>query len=148
MRHRVVPDDFERPHVERTPAPTTSEAAATFPAEPVAVTECRHFVRDMLAVWQAQDLSSDAELLTSELVANAVRHAMSDAHVQLTWSDPTLRIAVHDGTHAPPVLVEEPDEHGYGLRLIASIAEAFGIEQQDDGKVVWCELGRPGGPRP
>lgn len=145
----MVPDDFDHPSIEHTSGRATIEAAATFPAEPGAVTQCRHFVRDMLAGWHAEDLSNDAELLTTELVANAVRHATSAARVQLTWSNPTLHIAVHDGTHAPPVLVEQPDEHGgYGLRLIASIAESFGVEQQDDGKVVWCDLGRHADGRP
>jgi anti-sigma regulatory factor (Ser/Thr protein kinase) len=119
----------------------SGQAALTFPGTPAAAAQSREFVREMLAVWDADDLTNVAELLTTELVTNAIRHAMTDAHVQLTWSAPTLRIAVRDGAHAAPVIVETPDANGgFGLRLILELAHSFGVEQQPDGKVVWCQL--------
>jgi anti-sigma regulatory factor (Ser/Thr protein kinase) len=97
----------------------------------------------MLALWDADDLTDVAELLTTELVTNAVLHAMTDAHLQLEWSPPRVHISVRDGTHDLPVIVDTPHESGgYGMRLIAALATAFGVEQQPDGKVVWCQLNR------
>jgi anti-sigma regulatory factor (Ser/Thr protein kinase) len=121
------------------------EVEAMFALHADAVTESRHFVREILHSWNVRDLSADAELVTTELLANAIRHANSAAHVCLAWSPPTLCIRVRDQTHAPPVLIETPGEDGgYGLRLIGAIADSFGTDQQRDGKIVWCHLVRRG----
>jgi anti-sigma regulatory factor (Ser/Thr protein kinase) len=116
-------------------------AEAIFPSHPSAPARSRKFVREMLARWDADDVTGTAELVTTELVTNAICHAMTDAHVQLTWASPLLRIAVGDGSRVPPVMVERPDENGgHGLHLVSALAQSFGVEQHADGKVVWCEV--------
>jgi anti-sigma regulatory factor (Ser/Thr protein kinase) len=126
-----------------------AQAAATFPDTPAAVAQSRQFVRDMLVVWDADDLTDIAELLTSELVTNAIRHAMTNVDLHLAWSPPTLRIAVHDQAHAAPVMVETPDEHGgFGLHLITALAHTLGVEHQPDGKTVWCQITHPNNTTP
>ena len=61
-------------------------------------------------------------------------------------TDATLRIDVIDaGTGTPePQPADLTAEHGRGLRMVAAVAAAWGMEAlPDDGKLVWAELKRP-----
>nr|WP_229379094.1 ATP-binding protein [Streptomyces sp. VRA16 Mangrove soil] len=51
-----------------------------------------------------------------------------------------VRVEVHDsggGTAAPR---EPQGEHGRGLRLVAALADKWGVGERDPGKIVWCEF--------
>jgi len=98
-------------------------------------------------------LSAVAELLTSELVTNAVRHPAADDSglrveivVRLHRSEQMLRVEVHDhDPHplpAPDRPLPEPRESGMGLKLVAELADLWGTHPAPtgDGKVVWFEL--------
>jgi anti-sigma regulatory factor (Ser/Thr protein kinase) len=107
------------------------------------VRAARRFVRKILTQWGYQSLMDDAQLVVSELAANAITHAGSDYRVRLTSSDRSLRIEVRDGGRGTP----EPqprsmtNEHGRGLLMVASIAASWGIERSDGRrKLVWAEL--------
>ena len=104
-------------------------------------------VRDMLAVWNADELTEVAELLTSELVANAVRHAMTAVDLDVSWDDPTLRVEVRDGSPDLPVIREVPGaDGGYGLRIVGALARECGARRlDDDGKSVWFTVRRGDG---
>jgi anti-sigma regulatory factor (Ser/Thr protein kinase) len=97
----------------------------------------------MLEVWDADDLADTAELLTTELVTNVVRHAVGGIGVGLEWDDPTLRVEVRDGSSSLPAVQELPGAHGgYGLRLVAGLVREWGVSATDDGKAVWFTLER------
>ncbi len=86
-----------------------------------------------------------AELLVSELVANAVRHARStDTALQLLLenADGRLRIEVVDADPRlpQPRMPGQLDESGFGFVLIEALASAWGTRPTGDGKGVWAEL--------
>ena len=98
------------------------------------------------------DLRSVAELLTSELVANAVRHPRRDESVRGTDIEVTihltelvLRVEVrdHDDRPLPPVAApDSPREGGMGLHLVDALSAAWGWHPTPapGGKVVWFEI--------
>ena len=85
-----------------------------------------------------------AELLTAELVANAVVHApgSGDVSVRVRVDGSVLRVEVTDGGAGRPVLRHAsptaPD--GRGLALVDALASAWGAVPAGAGKTVWFEL--------
>lgn len=103
----------------------------------------RRLVREMLVLWHAEDLADVAELLTSELVANVVMHAMTTVAVDLDWDDPTLRVEVRDGSPILPAIPKEARlEGGRGLQIVAALAREWGVTPLADGKAVWFTVRR------
>ena len=84
------------------------------------------------------------ELLTSELVANAVRHGgPADVSVRLTLAAGALTVAVTDGSDDLPVTRTTGPEvpGGHGMRLVARLAAASGVEpHRGGGKTVWFRV--------
>ncbi|MET7514357.1 ATP-binding protein [Streptomyces sp. NPDC005480] len=120
-----------------------------FPEEPGAVRSARAAVRGQLGVWDLDSLGDVTELLVSELVTNALRHASGPIGVRLLRSaEPahTLRVEVSDPLPDPPLeRVAGPDEEsGRGLQLVAGSARRWGTRPGDAGKTVWFELSLPG----
>ncbi|MEV7026095.1 ATP-binding protein [Kitasatospora sp. NPDC093558] len=106
----------------------------------------RRMLRELLATMPDGDRYSEVgELLTSELVGNAVLH--SGMPGRLIWvsfdvSATRLRIEVHDASDRPPVS-QQPDPlagRGRGLLLVEVLATEWGHSPRPGvGKVVWCE---------
>ncbi|WP_405804993.1 SpoIIE family protein phosphatase [Streptomyces sp. NBC_00210] len=117
--------------------------------EPHEVGRARRLVREQLAVWGLAELSSNVELLASELVTNAVRHAHG-GHVdlRLVRSD-TLLCEVSDDDHELPTLLSASpeDECGRGLRVVSRLAAEWGSSRSAVGKAVWFEQALPRGQR-
>lgn len=112
-----------------------------------AVRSVRGALREALAGWGAADLSDTAELLATELVANALVHGGEDAWFTASFTgepEQTLRVEVRDcAPHRP--LLRHPDRHavsGRGLQLVGSLATAWGVRPHGPGKTVWFELAR------
>ena len=82
-----------------------------------------------------------AELLTSELAANAIRHGRTPFTVAVSAS-PVVRVEVHDGNAVVPTVqaARGDDEAGRGLLLLESLADRWGVEESGGGKAVWFEL--------
>ncbi|MER5586777.1 ATP-binding protein [Streptomyces asoensis] len=109
-----------------------------------AVPETRRALRELLRDWGRPGRSETAELLTSELVTNALVHTDDDALLTATVSASGLRVEVRDSAaHRPRPRVPTADEatHGRGLVLVESLADTWGVRAQGGGKVVWFELG-------
>jgi two-component sensor histidine kinase len=84
----------------------------------------------------------NAELLTSELVTNAIKHASGDITCRL-WAGPdVVRLEVVDSSPAPPVRAERglQADSGRGLRIVDTLATRWGAAAQEPGKYVWFEL--------
>ena len=109
------------------------------------VAAARAWVREQLTVWQVQQIGELAELLVSELVTNALRHATRPITLTLLLLDQIVTIAVGDGDTPLPRLrkVSDADEGGRGLQLVAMLASRWGARPTPDGKVVWCDLPLP-----
>ncbi|MEV0319268.1 ATP-binding protein [Streptomyces sp. NPDC050658] len=112
-----------------------------------AVSEVRGALREFLRAWGKPGRSDIAELLTSELVTNALVHTDHDAILTATVGPGRLRVEVRDFVGRRPKLrVPNADDgtHGRGLVLVQSLADAWGVRSHGVGKVVWFEL--DGGP--
>ncbi|WP_445029137.1 ATP-binding protein [Streptomyces sp. SAS_270] len=108
-----------------------------------AVPEARRALRDLLRHWGRPGRSEIAELLTSELVTNALIHTDHDAVLTATVSPRGLRVEVRDFVGRRPRLrVPDADDgtHGRGLVLVQSLADAWGVRAHGVGKAVWFEL--------
>lgn len=98
-------------------------------------------IRDVLRQWGLDDLVSTAELLVSELVSNALRHASGPLHLTLERVS-GLRCLVSDGSADLPRPADAgpEDECGRGLLLVDMLAAQWGCEGGPGGKSVWFEL--------
>jgi DNA-binding NarL/FixJ family response regulator len=83
------------------------------------------------------------ELLTTELVTNAIRHAHSNARVAASLVGGRIRVSVSDDGPGLPTVKEaaQDDESGRGLSLVETMALDWGIEPLPVGKTVWFETG-------
>jgi len=111
---------------------------------PAAPSLARAFLTETCARWRAEDFVTDAALVVSELVTNAVRHAGTDMRLGLELRDGTLTVRVHDHGPGLPRLIP-PAERGFGgqgLAIVEQLAQAWGVAvEEDGGKAVWCRLG-------
>jgi serine phosphatase RsbU (regulator of sigma subunit)/anti-sigma regulatory factor (Ser/Thr protein kinase) len=87
-------------------------------------------------------LVDDVELLTTELVTNAVLHGGGIDRFHLRALEKGIRIEVTDHTPEGPVIVHGADDSGTGrgLLLVAQLAERWGIDRGHEGKVVWADI--------
>jgi len=88
-------------------------------------------------------MSEIAELLTSELVTNALVHTDRDAEFTATVEPDGLHVEVRDFTERRPVVRApgaEEGTNGRGLVLVQSLADAWGVRPHAEGKSVWFQL--------
>lgn len=93
--------------------------------------------------WGLTASSVPAEIIASELVTNAVRHAGTVLDLRITLRDHQLRLSVQDRSAGRMARMETPsesDDHGRGLLIVDSVATAWGNLPIPDGKVVWASL--------
>jgi anti-sigma regulatory factor (Ser/Thr protein kinase) len=112
-------------------------------ADLTAVPEVRHALRALLRRWGEPGASDVAELLTSELVTNALIHTDHGAVVTATVVPDSLRVEVRDfvsGLSEPHAPIADDGTHGRGLVLVQELADSWGVEDHGVGKVVWFEL--------
>jgi anti-sigma regulatory factor (Ser/Thr protein kinase) len=108
-----------------------------------AVPEARRALRELLRHWGRPGRSDIAELLTSELVTNALVHTDRDAVLTATVGPGGLRVEVRDFVaRLPRPRVPNADHgtNGRGLVLVQSLADAWGVRTHGVGKAVWFEL--------
>jgi anti-sigma regulatory factor (Ser/Thr protein kinase) len=86
----------------------------------------------------------DAQLLTSEIVTNAVKHAGGILTIVIECDQETLAVAVSDDSPDVPVVRDFRAESigGRGMRLLDHLAAAWGCtpRPEGNGKVVWFRL--------
>jgi serine phosphatase RsbU (regulator of sigma subunit)/anti-sigma regulatory factor (Ser/Thr protein kinase) len=127
-------------------------ATAAFPPEPQAVAAARRFVRETLNSWQlpsCDDLVSDAVLLTSELVTNAVVHAGTSIQVACALHRAEVEVSVLD-RHPARMIPEPPNgssrsdrPSGRGLMLPGALSSSWGVTYAPAAKLVWFRLALP-----
>ncbi|MFJ3496802.1 ATP-binding protein [Streptomyces sp. NPDC086091] len=122
----------------------------SFPREPASVRDARRFTRAALEDWALTGLADTAELVVSELAANAVRHARRDSYrVTLRRLAPDrVQVAVIDLSRAEPQVARagEDSENGRGLALVDAVSTRWGTEPLRWGKRVWADLTLPAAP--
>ena len=121
------------------------ETSVTFPGLPAIVPSARRFVRGILAGSPGAD---DMELITAELVSNAIRHTPSgEVGGEFTLTVRTepgwVRLEVSDagiGQWSGPRDAADDDEYGRGLAIVAALADKFGHDVRADSQTVWAEI--------
>ncbi|MGC9495774.1 SpoIIE family protein phosphatase [Streptomyces sp. WG7] len=124
------------------------DAVATWRIDhhPAEAGRARAAVREQLHDWALPaNVADTAELMVSELVTNALRHAHTrPVELRLVRAD-TLLCEVDDDDHELPALrgAGPDDETGRGLRVVSTLAREWGASRTKAGKTVWFELTLP-----
>jgi PAS domain S-box-containing protein len=124
-------------------------ATLTLSGDRALVGHARRFARRTLEGWGLTALTDQTELLTSELVTNALVHAGAPTQLRLFRNQAlTVEVSDVDG-HAPRMRrALEDDEGGRGMHLVNELAHRWGSRGTPRGKVVWFELELPLGVGP
>lgn len=135
----AAPENLERPVVLRVP----------WSAAAVRSTR-RLVVDDLESKGVPPELVSEAQIVVSELVANALRHArpLADNTVRVQWKvkNGVIEVEVSDGGG---MSTPRPAPHsvwastGRGLRIVRSLAHEWGVTEERNGRTVWASLGGP-----
>jgi anti-sigma regulatory factor (Ser/Thr protein kinase) len=150
-------------------AMTSAAALASYPAEsqspavtgcplnpsPDAASRARSFTRRTLESWRLDALSADAEIIVSELLANAVRHGCTDQArngsrpaaaglwLWLLRDAGSFMCVVTDPSELAPAF-RQPGlggEDGRGLHVIHALSDHWGWSPfGSGGKAVWAIL--------
>ncbi|MCZ4609918.1 ATP-binding protein [Streptomyces sp. Lzd4kr] len=115
--------------------------------DPRAARWARDIARSMLTCWEVtQDAAEATLLVVSELVTNAVQHALPPVtlHLHLERTGKRILVAVTDGgpiAGPDTAAVTAADEHGRGLDIVEALAAARGRDQHIDGAIThWARL--------
>jgi anti-sigma regulatory factor (Ser/Thr protein kinase) len=122
------------------------EHRATFDLAPEAASQARAVVNEELGRAVSAKVLEDATLLVSELVTNAVRHALRagipEIELRLKLDPERVRVVVSDpgaGFVAEPRLPTASESSGWGLYLVDRIADRWGVITKDRSEV-WFEI--------
>ncbi|MGW7421710.1 SpoIIE family protein phosphatase [Streptomyces sp. NPDC054813] len=128
--------------VARTHALSPSQTASwELPGEPAVVRQARALVTRRLAQWGLECLEASTQLIISELVTNAVRHATGPLRLRLIRHQ-VLTCEVSDASDTLPRLRHAcpSDEGGRGLYIVAQLCRRHGARYlTGGGKTVWAE---------
>lgn len=133
------------------PHPRT-EHICPLPHIPEAVSTVRRRARTVLAHWALPtETADDALLVISELITNAIAHALPPAVLRLSMplvgGRRGLRIEVTDAGPLPRPLPSpdspqpaEYEEHGRGTGIIAALSTRHGISRHPERTTRWADL--------
>jgi hypothetical protein len=110
-------------------------AAKRFDPRPQLLTDARAFVRERT---RGSARADDVELAASELATNAILHAKTQFELAVLIAPQKIRLEVTDSSPLMPAASESDQRHG--LHIVASLAERWGVNEIDGGKVVWAEF--------
>jgi anti-sigma regulatory factor (Ser/Thr protein kinase) len=121
---------------------------AKLPADLTSARQARAAIRQALTAWGMDRLCDDAELLASELVANAAEHGDGKpiCLALRRHAEPGERAGITcEVTDTSPVTSQrkesDPDaERGRGLAIVAALARSSGVRARQGGKTSWFTL--------
>ena len=108
------------------------QAELRLPPELTTPAFARAAIAAMASGWP-DGVVSDIELLTTELVTNAVKHAQLSHPVEVIDAGPPF--------DPRPVRPDPGLMSGWGLFIVDAIATSWGVEPEGRGKKVWFEVG-------
>ncbi|WP_413754551.1 SpoIIE family protein phosphatase [Streptomyces sp. R-74717] len=114
------------------------------PSDPAAVAGIRARTARLLRTWGLEELQMTTELIVSELVTNALRHATGPIRLRLLRQS-VLICEVSDASSTSPRLrhARTTDEGGRGLFLVAQLTHRWGTRYTPEGKIIWTEQELP-----
>ncbi|MEE1769815.1 SpoIIE family protein phosphatase [Streptomyces sp. JV185] len=127
--------------------PSGNTAVWPVDADPVAVAQVRQEAARQLREWGLEELVFTTELVLSELVTNAIRHAGGPVEVRLIRAG-QLTCEVSDPSATQPRMRRAllTDEGGRGLYLVAQLTSRWGSRYTRRGKTIWAEQPLPDAP--
>ena len=119
--------------------------SVSLPPDPAWLPAARRSVRELVNGIGA-DARERAEIIVTELLTNAIRHARLDPNdvigVGLALHDEYIRIEVENPARGAPFsvpIVHGPGEGGLGLKIVAALSRRCGVHL-DGTTVVWAEV--------
>jgi anti-sigma regulatory factor (Ser/Thr protein kinase) len=106
--------------------------------------QARAAVERQLTAWGFHDAVFATELVVTELVTNAVRHASPPVILRLIRTDALICEVSDTSSTAPHMrLPRLLDEGGRGLYIVGQLARRWGTRYTDTGKTIWVEQALP-----
>ncbi|MFF3645392.1 ATP-binding protein [Streptomyces sp. NPDC002564] len=140
-------DAPDRPDLPGAAGPL--ELAVPLDGDAGCIAEARHTAARFLTLAREQDKVPVAErtvevvqLIVSELVTNAVKHAPGSALLRLRIDEGTVRVEVWDGDPRGPA-VHDPDPQRigqHGLEIVSLLARTLSVQPTPVGKRVTAVL--------
>jgi anti-sigma regulatory factor (Ser/Thr protein kinase) len=110
------------------------------PVDPARVAEARKTASRQLTDWGLEEFAFTTELVVSELVTNAIRHAVGPIRLRLIRERSLICEVLDSGDTAPHLRhPRTTDEGGRGLLLVSQFARRWGTRFVPEGKVIWAE---------
>ncbi len=124
------------------------------PCAPASVAFARRALADDLRAAGVLDQAiSDAALVVSELVSNAILHAypLPGERLKVAWTvdGGWVEVAVSDGGSATMPQAGHPTASsvsGRGLAIVTHLSQTWGVRTEEAGLTVWAILPAPGRP--
>ncbi|MFF4033773.1 SpoIIE family protein phosphatase [Streptomyces sviceus] len=116
------------------------------PVDPARVAEARKTASRQLTEWGLEEFAFTTQLVVSELVTNAIRHAVGPVRLRLIRERSLICEVFDSGDTAPHLRhPRTTDEGGRGLLLVSQFARRWGTRFVPEGKIIWAEqsLGDP-----
>ncbi|UWE08736.1 ATP-binding protein [Actinacidiphila bryophytorum] len=127
------------------PGTDTGIGCLPLPHRPEAGCEARRAAQAVLDGWQVpEETAADVVLVISELVTNALNHALPAVCLHMTrLTCGTVRVEVTDGGPCGAPLQRDPGDGGRGLALVQALAQAHGRHVSPGGTLAWAEFAAP-----
>jgi len=141
-----TPEDDAALLLVRTKAlPPSDTARWSLATDESVVARARSLVSGQLSSWGMDEFVFTAEIVASELVTNAIRHASGAIEMSLLHGDGVVVCEVSDESNTQPRMrrARSTDENGRGLFIIAQVAKRWGSRYGRNGKTIWVELVKP-----
>ncbi|MFI6583125.1 ATP-binding protein [Embleya sp. NPDC050493] len=141
------------PEVPMAPpsTPTTSSGRIALDGGPGTAARARRAVRAFMdpRAGAIRASAGTVELIVSELVTNAVRHAPGPCVLEIEDVDGEVRVTVHDTSPEHPVrrAGDAYRPSGHGLELVRSLSTHLLVVDHHDGKAVTARIRYADGPR-
>jgi anti-sigma regulatory factor (Ser/Thr protein kinase) len=127
----------------------SSDLLLPFAAASVGVAR-RRLVSDLIHAGVCGSAVTDATLVLSELLSNALCHAtpLPGPGLRVRWclEAGSVRVSVTDGGAQTVPELGEPNPSatgGRGLRIVERLSLGWGTRQDDQGTTVWAEVPAP-----
>ncbi len=145
-RHLAVHSSVEQALAAHTASPAVPQYRIRLAPLPVAPGQARRLVEEACREWGLAGVSDIAQLVLTELVTNAVRHAGTEIDVRVSRLRARMQVSVRDRSALKLRRggSGEDGEGGRGLLVVEALSTAWGCGPTVDGKVVWALLACPG----